>query len=279
MRFRYQRRYAGTLQGVIFDWAGTTVDYGCFAPTNVFIEGFKAKGIDITLREARTPMGKHKRDHIADIIAMPRISAEWERVHHTAPTDADVQTIYEAFLPKQIEVVTEYADLIPGTVATVAALRERGLKIGSCSGYLRPIMDALVPVAAEKGYQPDAVVTADEVVSGRPAPWMALKVAEIINVYPVSAVVKVGDTVTDIEEGLNAGMWTVGVSQSGNELGLTYDAVQALSVSELDHCLKPIEQKLLQAGAHFVVRDINEVPQVVDRIQQLLADGVMPSNY
>lgn len=266
MTFRYQRQYIGQVRGIIFDWAGTTVDYGCFAPTSVFIAGFKAQGVEITLKEAREPMGKGKRDHIAEIMSMPRVAAEWERVHNSAPTDDDVQTIYDAFLPRQIEVVSQYADLIPGTAETMEALRQRGLQIGSCTGYTRAIMDALVPVAAENGYAPDFIVTSDEVSAGRPAPWMALKNAEMMGVYPMEAVIKVGDTVADIEEGLNAGMWTIGVAKTGNELGLTPDEVAALDESELEAKLQPIRHKLYQSGAHFVVDEILDIPEVVDKI-------------
>lgn len=273
MTFRYHRKYTGNVRGIIFDWAGTTVDYGCFAPTSVFMDGFKSHGVEITQQEARTPMGKAKRDHIAEIIHMPRVATEWESVHGRPPTDDDVQAIYEEFLPRQIEIVTDYADLIPGTVETVDALRQRGLQIGSCTGYTRAIMEPLIPVAQNNGYSPDYVVTSDEVSKGRPAPWMAIKLAEQMGVYPMSAVVKVGDTVADIAEGLNAGMWTIGIARTGNELGLSYDEVQSLSADDLATRLKPIEEKLSQAGAHFIVPDVSAVPEIVDQINDFLQYG------
>ncbi len=66
------------VEGVIFDWAGTAVDFGCFAPVNVFIDIFKNAGIDVTMEEARAPMGMLKIDHIRAMLSMPRISKLWE---------------------------------------------------------------------------------------------------------------------------------------------------------------------------------------------------------
>jgi phosphonoacetaldehyde hydrolase len=240
MTFRYQRRYTGKLQGAIFDWAGTTIDYGCFAPTRVFMEGFTAQGVEITLAEARAPMGKAKRDHITEIMNMPRVTTAWQEAHGVLPTDDDVQRIYEEFLPRQIAVVGDYAELIPGTIEMVSALRERGMVIGSCTGYTRSIMEAVIPVAKENGYEPDCIVTSDEVSQARPAPWMALKIAEQMRIYPLEAWVKVGDTVTDIEEGINAGMWTIGILKTGNELGMDLEAVQSLSREDIIERLRPI---------------------------------------
>ena len=66
------------IEGVIFDWAGTTVDFGCFAPVNVFLEIFKNAGVEVTMEEARIPMGMLKRDHIKAMLKMPRISGIWK---------------------------------------------------------------------------------------------------------------------------------------------------------------------------------------------------------
>ena len=65
------------IEAVIFDWAGTTVDFGCFAPVNVFIEIFKEVGIEVTMEEARLPMGMLKWDHIKTMLQMERISNLW----------------------------------------------------------------------------------------------------------------------------------------------------------------------------------------------------------
>ncbi|MBE0689260.1 MAG: phosphonoacetaldehyde hydrolase [Anaerolineae bacterium] len=264
------------VQGVIFDWAGTMVDYGCFAPTMVFVDGFRAHGVEITLAEARAPMGLHKRDHIAAVLAIPRVRDAWASAYGAAPADADVQRVYEDFAPRQIAVIAQYAEPIPGVVDMAAALRTRGVKIGSTTGYTRAMLDALMPVAAARGYEPDASVAADEVPAARPAPWMAFMNAMMLDVYPMAALVKVGDTPVDITEGLNADMWTVGVAQTGNELGLSAAEVAALSAAELAARLRPIQERLHHAGAHYVIDSAADLLLVLDDIDRRLAAGELP---
>jgi len=243
--FRYRRAYAGKLQGVVLDWSGTTLDYGCFAPTVVFVQLFKAQGVEISLEEARRPMGAYKRDHIAQILQMPEVAARWEAAQGHPPKDNDVQTLYEAFIPRQIETIVDYADLITGVKETVEAFHRQGLKVGSCTGYTRAMMAPLLPEAKKRGYEPDAVVCPDEVSGGRPAPWMCYLNAMKLGIYPMEALVKIGDTLVDMAEGLNAGMWTIGLAKTGNELGMTETDANALSPEALQAKLNPIYRKMI----------------------------------
>ncbi len=119
------------LKAVVFDWAGTVVDFGSRAPMGVFVEAFARFGVDVTIAEARGPMGRPKWDHIRAMFDVPRIAAAWAERHGAAPTDADVDRLYEVFVPLNEAVVADYADLVPGAAETVARLRARGLKIGS----------------------------------------------------------------------------------------------------------------------------------------------------
>jgi phosphonoacetaldehyde hydrolase len=97
-----------------------------------------------------------------------------------------------------------------------------------------------------------------------------------LQLYPMEAFVKVGDTLPDIAEGLNAGMWTVGLAKTGNELGLTEQEVAALEPEVLDRRLDRAYQRFRQAGAHFVVETIAEVPSILDEINVRLAHGERP---
>ena len=176
MSYRYQRRYTGPLQAVIFDWAGTVVDFGSFAPTQVLIDAFAGFDIEVSLAEARIPMGLAKWDHIQALGRLPAVAARWQARFGRAMSDADVDALYAAFIPLQIERVGDYSALIPGALECIATLRQRGLKIGSCSGYPRVVMDALLPISAAAGYAPDWVVATDDLpAGGRPGPWMALE--------------------------------------------------------------------------------------------------------
>ncbi len=266
----------GPVKAVILDWAGTIVDHGSIAPVMAFIETFRLRGVGISLQEARMPMGMPKCEHIRAITKMPMVAALWKSVHGRPPSEADVLAMYEDFIPLQVKVLADYADPIPGAVETIAKLRERGIKIGSTTGYNRRMMDVLAPAAARHGIQPDSIVCVDDVPAGRPEPWMALRSAMELRAYPPALVVKVGDTVPDIEEGLNAGMWTVAVALTGNELGLSAAELAALSPDEVETRRERAHLRLADAGAHYVIDGIWSLPQVLDDIEERLADGELP---
>lgn len=268
--------YTGPLRAVILDWAGTIVDYGSCAPAGVFVEVFRKHGVEITVAEARVPMGAEKRAHIAALLAEPDIALRWQHEHERSYTDADINAIYSDFIPMQIECLPQSADLIPGTMEAVAAFRRRGLKVGTTTGYNREMLDVLLAEARQRGLEPDASVAADEVPEGRPSPWMALTAAMRMNTYPIEACIKVGDTVPDILEGLNAGMWTIAVAKTGNELGINEAQAAALHDTELEPLLNRAYDRLYRAGAHFVVDSIADVPPVLDEIEERLAAGERP---
>ena len=266
----------GRLAAVVFDWAGTTVDFGSRAPMGAFVEAFGRFGVDLTIAEARGPMGLPKRDHIRALGRLPRIAADWRDRHGRGFSEADVDGVYEAFLPLNVEVVARLADLIPGTAATVAELHARGLAIGSTTGYTREIMAPLLPLAAAQGYAPDNLVCAGDLPAGRPTPQMMYRCFLDLNVWPAAAVVKVDDTVPGIAEGLAAGCWTVGVSLTGNALGLSQDEVAALAPDDLARRRAAAEAPLRRAGAHYVIDGIADLLPVIDAIEGRLARGERP---
>ena len=150
------------------------------------------------------------------------------------------------------------------------------MKIGSTTGYTRVLMDVLAPEASARGYAPDAIVCADEVPAGRPYPWMCYLNQIQLGVYPGEVCVKIGDTVPDIEEGLNAGMWTIGVVQCGNEIGLSESEIGQLPPLELEARLKAGHKHLRYAGAHYSIDSLSEVPALIDAINERLVHGERP---
>ncbi len=273
------RAYTGPLRGIIFDWAGTIVDHGSCAPAEAFVEVFTRFGVPISAETARGPMGKNKREHITDLLYAPRERAAWAAAHGgVAPGEADVDAIYAAFTPVQVEVVKRRAAPIAGAVAAIAALRARGVAVGSCSGYNAEIMAAVQAGARAHGLVIDVAECAGP-ANGRPKPWMSTRAAEALDAYPLWACAKVDDTVPGIAEGLNAGMWTVGVARSGNEFGLDADADAALlRDAPADHArrLEGARERLRAAGAHFVIDSVADILPVVDEINKRLAAGVSP---
>ena len=79
---------------VVFDWAGTTIDFGCQAPTGAFVSSFATKGVDVSLIEARGPMGLHKKDHIRAMLRNEAIGARWRSAVGRDWTETDVEELY-----------------------------------------------------------------------------------------------------------------------------------------------------------------------------------------
>ncbi|GMV64902.1 MAG: phosphonoacetaldehyde hydrolase [Candidatus Hinthialibacteria bacterium] len=276
MDFVFQRSYRGPLKAVLLDWAGTTMDYGCMAPAVVFIEVYRRKGVDITIDQAREPMGAHKRVHIQQIARIPAVAERWHEVHGKPIGESDIDALFADFIPLQLDCLADYADLIPGTLEAVADFRSRGLKVGSTTGYTNEMMVLLQDEARKRGYVPDSTVCATDVPAGRPHPWMCLKNAFDLGIYPMESYVKVGDTLPDIAEGLNAGMWTIGLAKTGNEMGYQEKDVAALEPAVYDYKIKRAYERMAQAGAHYVVDSISEVPALLDEINQRLKQGERP---
>jgi phosphonoacetaldehyde hydrolase len=248
---------------VIFDWAGTTVDFGSCAPAGAFVEAFARMGVPVTMPEARAPIGLHKKEHLRIMLHEPVLGKRWQEQRGKPWTEADIDELYRLVTPLQIEAATKHSDLTPGLLETVATLREQGVKIGATTGYFREAAKACADAAAKKGYVPDFSICADDVPAGRPAPWMIFRVMEALNVYPPSAVAKVGDTVVDIEDGLNAGVWSLGVVDSSNVMGLSAAEFAALSETERNDRREQVREVFRKAGAHGTVDNLNELPSFV----------------
>ncbi len=254
-------------KAAVFDWAGTTIDFGSFAPMGVFVKAFERFGITATIDQARAPMGAPKWDHIRAMMDMPEIADQWAAKHGAAPTDADVDRVYEVFVPMNEEVVADYATLVPGTVEMVADLRARGMKIGSTTGYTRSIMERVLPVAAAQGYAPDNLICADDLPEGRPGPIGMYKCFVDLLVYPPEAVIKVDDTEPGIKEGVAAGCVTVGVALSGNAVGKTPEELAALPEDEVDRLRQHATAILKDAGADHVIDTVAGLPALIDRLE------------
>lgn len=268
--------YRGSIQALVLDWAGTAVDFGCMAPAAVFVDVFKERGIGVTVQEARQFMGIEKKEHIRKICALETVRSAWENVFGSHPGESDIDTLYDRTAGMMVATIANHCDPIPAMMDALEPLRGRGMKIGSCTGYVREMMDVMVPGAAKNGYSPDAVFCSSDVPNGRPYPWMCYKNAIALGVYPMEAMVKVGDTIVDIQEGLNAGMWTVGIVESGNEMGLPPQELEALPPDVRTSRVQAITKAFEQAGAHYVINQPHDLPRVIDQINERLAAGEQP---
>jgi phosphonoacetaldehyde hydrolase len=254
------------VKAVVFDWAGTMIDFGCMAPVQALIEVFAAEGLALSDAEARRDMGRAKLDHLRALLADPTVAPRWAARKGSPASEADVDRLYARLEPAMKAAAAASARLIPGAAEAAAALRALGVRIGSGTGYTREMMADILPAAAVQGYAPEVVVCAGETPSGRPAPLMTWKALIALDAWPARACIKVDDAPVGIEEGRSAGCWTVGLSASGNGMGLDLASYAALTPGDRRERLAAAEDSLRAAGADFVIEDVSALMPVVQQI-------------
>ena len=259
------------VKAVVFDWAGTMIDFGCMAPVSALVEVFTEEGVPLSTDEARRDMGKAKLDHLRAILADPAVGERWRALKGAPASEDDVQQLYLKLVPAMRSAAGRSTRLIPGAAETAAALKGLGVRIGSGTGYTRDMMADILPSAAEQAYAPEVVVCAGETPSGRPAPLMTWQALIALDAWPARACIKVDDAPVGIEEGKAAGCWTVGLSASGNGVGLDFDAFSALRPEERQDRLAASERALRDAGADYVIEDVSQLLPVVHEIAGRIA--------
>jgi phosphonoacetaldehyde hydrolase len=274
----YHRSYRGKVKAVILDWSGTTADAYVIAPAVVFVEVFGKQGVEITMAEARGPMGLRKDLHIKALTEMPEIRARWKSVHGRDPDQSDVDRMFADFVPIQLSCLRQYTDLLPGVAEAVRELQKQGIKIGSTTGFVRSMVDILEEEAKKQGYVPDASVAGDEVVNGaRPKPFMVYRNLDLLDVHPIQSVIKVDDTVSGVGEALEAGCWGVGVARFSNYMDIdSIDHAKSLPKQEIERRVARCREILQRAGAHYVIDSITDLAPVVEDVNARLARGEKP---
>ena len=265
-----------SIQLVIFDWGGTTVDFGCFAPVTAFHQTFARHQIALTPAQVREPMGLSKKEHLRALLQLPAVAEQWRQVHGQDWNEQDLESLYHEFLPWQVQAIDSHSRLVPGLLDCVAELRRRSIRIGATTGYFRQAAERLYAAAGQQGYVPDYCICAEEVPAGRPAPWMIFRTLEALGVYPPALVVKVGDTAPDIAEGRNAGSWSVGVTRTGSEVGCTEEELERIPEPQRQEKLAAARSKLFEAGAHSVIESVAQLPAVLSDFARSLQRGETP---
>ncbi len=276
--FVYSRTYQGQVKGLILDWSGTVADAYVIAPAVVFVDVFARQGVPITMEEARGPMGLRKDLHIAVLTQDPSISQRWREVKNADPTQADVDAMYADFVPLQLDCLRRYTTLLPGVAETAKNIKARGIKIGSTTGFVRSMVDILEADAAKQGFELDATVAGDEVIHGaRPKPFMIYRNLDLLDIHPIQSVIKVDDTVSGIEEGLEAGCWTVGIARYSNYMNInSLEEAQSVSEDEIERRLVISRDLLRKGGAHYVIDEFPQLLDVIDHVNARLTRGEKP---
>ena len=264
-----KKRGLDMIEAVILDWAGTTVDYGSFSPIYAFEKTFQTYGITPTIEEIREPMGMLKIDHIRTMLKMDRLTALWREKYKCKPTETDVLELYKVFQDEVFQVLEEYSTLKPQVVETVQILRERKIKIGSTTGYTNAMMEIVTKKAADQGYKVDYWVTPDMTnAKGRPYPYMIFRNLEYMGISSVRNVVKIGDTVSDIAEGKNAGVTTIGVIDGSSIMGMKQADFESLLENEKKQKRQAVQKVYQAAGADYTIENFGQLPELLSRIEK-----------
>ena len=276
--FVYERSYRGKVKALVLDWSGTVADPYVLAPAVVFFEVFKKHGVEISMFEARGPMGLRKDLHIKALTEVPEIRHRWKEIKGKDPDQGDVDAMFDDFVPMQLDCLRQYTGLLPGVAEVVQRLQKQGIKIGSTTGFVRSMVDILEEDAKKQGYVPDASVAGDEVEHGaRPKPFMVYKNLDMMDVHPIQSVIKVDDTVSGIGEALEAGCWGVGVSLYSNYMDIDSLAdAESLSDEEMARRLDHTNEILQKAGAHYVIDSLTDIEPVIEDVNRRLARGERP---
>jgi phosphonoacetaldehyde hydrolase len=267
------------IQAVLFDWAGTMVDFGSCAPVAAMQAVFAGEGVPVDDAAVRRYMGQAKREHVTAMLREEEIAARWRTRHGGDWTETDVDRIMVALEPAMQREAEATAELIPGAADALADLSTRGIRVGSTTGYTRTMMAGILPRATAQGYTPEVTICAGETAAGRPAPLMLWKAMVALGIWPAAACVAVDDAPVGIEAGRHAGCWTIGVAASGNGMGLTHDAYRALSDADRKARLARVASGFSDAGADVVIPSVATLSHALDIIGARIADGAGPGQH
>ncbi|WP_125768975.1 phosphonoacetaldehyde hydrolase [Companilactobacillus furfuricola] len=258
------------IEVVIFDWAGTTVDYGSLAPVEAFRAAFNTKKIYPSDSQIRQFMGMSKSDHIWKMLELPEIVQQFEEEYQHLPTEADHDELYDLFESALMAHLVKKTELKPYLLDAIDYLQQQDIKIATTTGYTPKMMEAVATGAAKLGYRPEMILTSADVENhGRPYPDMINKILTEFAISAPENAINIGDTIVDIEEGKNAKVKTIGIVEGSSLMGMTESEYQALSEEARIEACELVRQQFINAGADFIINNLSELPEVIKSLNQL----------
>jgi len=273
------KKYRGKVKGVIFDLSGTIIDHGCFGHINPFIETFKSRHIIITENDIRKDTGLSLTHHITALCKTKKVKKPWLEKYGKQITIDDINEIKSEIEEKMIANIDQHHNVINKVVKTLKVIRDLGIKVVLTTEYNLNIADLLFYKIKKAGGKADAFISLSDIPNideARPYPWMCYRALLELKEYPLCSFVKVGDTFYDIQEGINAGMWTVGVAKTGNLLGMTEKTLKEKGQKKIEKRVNKIYHIMKTAGANYVVDSVHDIVWVIDEINNYLKKGSSP---
>lgn len=275
-------RTVKSVKAIIFDGAGTIVDPFVFAPTKALQHLFRRKGVHLSTSMIRESMGKYKREHIIDLLNKPPVLQQWVKQHGGKPTNLDLDELNNKFYPMQIETLQTYGKEIHGTSIRLNKMQSMyNLKYGITTGFTRAMLNTILEANPELKKLISSSSTSDEVVLGRPAPYMIYRNLEKLKITDPAEVINVDDTVYGLKSASYAGCWSVGVAGHSNSIGNSLEEPEDfydLHSEAKEFLVDVATRDLARANPHFVIKDLDQMPKVINKINEYLNAGFGPKD-
>jgi phosphonoacetaldehyde hydrolase len=278
------KRFHGQPAAVFVEMEGCLLDHGCMVTVNAIQALFAEKGVTISDVEAAAKQDRLvgtdltcKKTQLRHVL-MNVCKDKWEAATGSAPTEWDLEALFKDF-PRVVLDQLKGTKPVSGAVDAVRALQAKGMKVAITSNFSAEAKDAWARTAHHYGFEVDASMACAEVPNpGReeaftcvlPEPWRCMALAAQMGIYPMSTTIRVSTTQFGIEEGLNAGMWTVALSTTGLVSPFIHGGESEPQRQ------KRVAEGFYASGCHYVVDGIWELPRVVADIEVRMSRGECP---
>jgi phosphonoacetaldehyde hydrolase len=263
-------RYKGKIKGIIFDTVGVLVDCGCLHHNKAIANIFKMRNIELKESLIRNFNGLTLKDQLKKIVTDRRVLNDWKKIYGNKPNDEDLAMLLQDLINRIAASIPEKDYIIDSYKKKFNKLNNKGYKIALTCEYPPALASLIFDKLQKDGFKFSQSITINDTMVGAPFPWMCYMSAIKLNVFPLNAIIRVGDSPYNIEEGINANMWTAGVVNTGNLIGLSKDEMRRKGVDKLHKKVKSAYKKFKKKGAHYVIDSINDISWVIDDINSNL---------
>lgn len=268
----FTTRKPNRIAAVYFDMCGTIVDDKSVAPVEAFSETFRSAGVKLNHDEIRQFMGVAKYDHVKSLVNLPRVQKQL----NSFATSVEIEDrkdlyseLYQRYLHFQTESARKWCQPIRGVSSLMHQLKAWNIKVGTTSGFPQRICN----VVLENFYRNHIYNFSSKNVLGsdslpynngaRPKPGLIFELMSRQKIKNPRSVIKVGDTVADIQEGKNAGTWVVAVTETSSDLGVSRKEYNKFTISQKEEANKYLSDKFYCEGADFVTYDVTGISAIL----------------
>jgi phosphonoacetaldehyde hydrolase len=205
---KFNKQSLNKYSAVIFDLSGVLIDFGMHVPVMAISRAFRNQGIYIQEKNIRPIIGYNQENNIKALCNFNNCGNKFEEIY----TDYQNELII-------LNNNNDFSEPINGAARTTNLLRQLGYKIGITTFYNKNTFSVIDKSLKKNNIVYDAVVCNNDVILGKPTPFMLYKMMNKLNV-PAKKCIKVGESHLNIIEGLNAKVDTINVIDSSNSMGM-----------------------------------------------------------